>query len=100
MVSKASESGGGEAVVLVDQSVVEGEYYIFIDSSAVAQIGRNNRFAVIINGVEYETYLNMSTRRITITGDVSVTLKGGDLITIISANQMTLSNLTFAIEQA
>lgn len=100
MVSKASESGGGEAVVLVDQSVVEGEYYIFIDSSAVAQIGRNNRFAVIINGVEYETYLNMSNRRITITGDVSVTLKGGDLITIISANQMTLSNLTFAIEQA
>ena len=102
MVGKASESGGGEALVLVDESVVEGEYFIYIDSPAVAQIGRNNRFAIIVNGVEYETYLDTSTspKRITLKNNQSIKLKGGDVITIISANQATLSNLTFSIEQA
>ena len=86
----------GKAVeVKIDESLPEGSYQLKITGSG--NIGRYYNFVITVNGEKYYTNINMVGG---IGAAVTITLKGGDVITVANGNLIDMGGLVISMTEA
>ena len=86
----------GKAVeVKIDESLPEGSYQLKITGSG--NIGRYYNFVITVNGEKYYTNINMVGG---VGAAVTVTLKGGDVITVANGNLIDMGGLIISMTEA
>ena len=86
----------GKAVeVKIDESLPEGSYQLKITGSG--NIGRYYNFVITVNGEKYYTNINMVGG---VGAAVTVTLKGGDVITVANGNLIDMGGLVISMTEA
>ena len=85
---------GGSVDILVADDVAEGTYKIKLVGSSL--LGRNYYFTITVNGVEYNTSLEMVGG---LGAAAVVELKGGDIVTIANDN-LTAMDVTVTLTKA